>query len=262
MIREKPIVRMRQVCKWLESTMVLEGIDLDIPRGVFLGLIASNQSTESVFMRILGQHMRFDYGLVQLGGNSIKQLHLDEQKMLKQQYVLAHPYYPVPLETTVLDHVLDHHPIHSMIFGRKVHLVELASFHLNALGLTERFDKPVNKLERDERMLVSVVKVLMKKPELLLIDAQWFTLKEKSWHRLMEHLDTLVRMDNLSVIVNRWDTHTIKYLQRILAFEQGSLVQDNVIEKIDWQTIKRLEVMRAIQSSTIIKQKFTMEAAI
>lgn len=262
MIREKPIVRMRQVCKWHESSMVLEGIDLDIPKGSFLGLIATNQSTESLFMRILGQHTRFDFGLLQLGGNSIKQMRLEEHKLLKQQFVLVHPYYPAPLETTVLDHVLDHHPIHAMIFGRKMHLVEMASFHLSALGLTERFDKPVNQLERDERMLVSVVKALMKKPELILIDAQWFTLKDTYWHRMMDHLDTLVRMDNLSVIVNRWDTHTMKYLQRILAFEQGKLIQDNVLEKIDWQTIKRLEVMRVVRSSSLTKQKFTFEVTV
>lgn len=253
MIREKPIVRLRQLCKWYETSMVLEAVDLDITKASFMGVIASEQKTETFLMRILGQHLHSDFGLILFGGSKLNRIRGDERIALKHKYVLIHPYYPAPLETSVLDHVLDRHPIQSILFGRKVHRVELASFHLQALGLTQLFDRPVNHLGSEERMLVSVVKALMREPSLVMLDALWFKLKDETWLRLLNHLRTLVVSEGLSVMVNRVDEMTQAYLQRILAFEQGRLVLDNVSEKVDWQRIHQIKMKRTLNAD-IVKQ--------
>lgn len=253
MIREKPIVRLRQVCKWHETTMVLKAVDLDITKGSFIGLLASDQRTESLLMRILGQQINYDFGLILLKDLQINRIRMEERKQLKHQIVLVNPYYPAPLETSVLDHVLDRHPIQSILFGRKANALEQASYHLNALGLTNLFDEQVNRLNSQDRMLVSVVKALMKKPDLLLLDALWFRLKDPQWMRLMAHLNQLVEREGLSVLVNRWDAQTLPYFHRMLGFDQGQLIEDAVVDKVDWQKMHRLEVQRSSQNSLWIK---------
>ena len=252
MIREKPIVRIRQLCKWHESSMVLEAVDVDIYSSSFVGIVASNQKTETFLMRIMGQQLNYDFGLVLLDGSQINRIKAEERVRLKRTYALAQPFYPATIETTVLDHVLDRHPIHSMIFGRKVHLVELASYHMHALNLTHLFDKRVNRLNSTERMLISIVKVLMRKPKLLMIDHVWFNLNDKHWLRLMTHLSHLIQNDELTVIVNHWDASTLPYLQRILAFDQGKLVQDTVVDKVDWTMIQILQSKKQMLASVDI----------
>lgn len=258
MIREKPIVRLRQLCKWHESSMVLEAVDLDITKGSFMGVIASEQKTETFLMRIIGQHLHSDFGLILLGGAQLNRIRADERVALKHQFALIHPFYPAPLETSVLDHVLDRHPIQSMLFGRKVHRVELASFHMQALGLTHLFDRPVNQLGSEERMLVSVVKALMREPSLVMLDAIWFNLKDETWLRLLNHLRTLIVSEGLSVMTNRVDEITQTFLQRILAFEQGRLVLDNVSEKVDWHRIHQITIKRAMNARIVTQTTNTM----
>jgi len=214
MIREKPIVRIRQLCKWDESSMVLEAVDVDVHSSSFVGIVASNQKTETFLMRIMGQQLNFDFGLVLLDGSQVNRIKAEERGRFKRSFALAQPFYTATIETTVLDHVLDRHPIHSMIFGRKVHLVELASYHMHALNLTHLFDKRVNLLNSTERMMISIVKVLMRKPKLVMIDHVWFKLDDEHWLRLMTHLSHLVQNDELTVIVNHWDASTLPYLQR------------------------------------------------
>jgi ABC-type phosphate/phosphonate transport system ATPase subunit len=233
--------------------MVLEAVDLDITKGMFIGVIASEQKTETFLMRILGQQLHSDFGLILLGGSQLNRIRVDERIALKHKYVVIHPFYPAPLETSVLDHVLDRHPIQSMLFGRKVHRVELASYHMQALGLTHLFDRPVNQLGSDERMLVSVVKALMREPSLVMLDTIWFKLKDEAWLRLLNHLKNLVVREGLSVMVNRVDEMTQAYLQRILAFERGRLVLDNVSEKVDWHHIHQIKIKRSLNASDVLQ---------
>ncbi len=252
MIREKPIVRIRQLCKWDESSMVLEAVDVDVHSSSFVGIVASNQKTETFLMRIMGQQLNFDFGLVLLDGSQVNRIKAEERGRFKRSFALAQPFYTATIETTVLDHVLDRHPIHSMIFGRKVHLVELASYHMHALNLTHLFDKRVNLLNSTERMMISIVKVLMRKPKLVMIDHVWFKLDDEHWLRLMTHLSHLVQNDELTVIVNHWDASTLPYLQRILAFDQGKLIQDAVVDKVDWTLIQILQTKKQMDESVEI----------
>lgn len=250
MIREKPIVRIRQLCKWHESSMVLEAVDVDIHSSSFVGIVASDQKSETFLMLIIGQHLHFDLGLVLLDGLQINRIKAEERSRLKRSFALAQPFYPATIDTTVLDHVLDRHPIQSMFLGRKVHLVELASYHMHALKLTHLFDKRVNRLNSTERMMISIVKVLMRKPKLVMIDRVWFKLNDEYWLCLMHHLAHLVENDELTVIVNHWDVSTLPYLQRILAFDQGKLVQDTVVDKVDWTLIQILQTKKQMYEST------------
>lgn len=213
-------------------------------------------------MRILGQKTGADFDLIRLGSLQLNRIHTEERNELKHKYVLVNPFYPTPLETTVLDHILGRHPIQFMLFGRKVHRVELASFHMQALGLTHRFDQRVNQLGSQERMLTRVVKALMRNPELVMIDAIGFKLCDETWIRLLDHLSNLVRNEGRSVLVNRMDEMTYPYLQRILAFDQGRLVIDNGSEKVDWQRLHPINAQRSMNTMNIMKPVVTFDESV
>ena len=160
-------VSMRGVCKSFGSTVVLDGIDLDVAEGDVITLIGASGSGKSTLLRCLNLLEPTDDGQVLLDGVDIAEPGLDPDPIRRRIGMVFQSFNLFP-HMSVIDNVT--------IGPRKVLGTDKSQARrdglemLERLGLTERAEAYPDQLSGGQQQRVAIARSLAMNPEVLLLD--------------------------------------------------------------------------------------------
>ena len=221
----------------------LKGVSLSLQAGEMVALLGPNGAGKSTLLQLLTGLFTPDQGTIHVLGQDMRQhpaRALAGLGVVFQQSALD-------LDLTVMANLLFHTDLHGI--PRKT-ARERIDAQLAAIGLQDQAKAVVRSLSGGTRRKVELVRALLHRPRLLLMDEATVGLDPASRQQLLDTVRGLCRDQGLAVL---WATHLIeevKTADRLLLLHQGTVRFDGAIgafmaaaEGPDFQT----EVLKALQ---------------
>ncbi len=206
----------RAVTVTLGGQAVVDGVDLDLGRGEWLGLIGPNGAGKSSLLRAIA-------GLVDHDGH----ITVDGDRRPGPLDVALVPQNPtVPTAMTVTEYVLLGRTAHLGWLGRESrHDRRMAAAALRRLDLGPFAARPLGALSGGELQRVVIARALAQEAPVLLLDEPTSALDVGHQTGVLELVDDLRRTEDLSVLAVMHDlTTAARFADRLALLDEGHLV--------------------------------------
>ena len=211
------IVSVRGVSKtYAGGFQALKHVDLDIRRGEILALLGPNGAGKSTLLSLLTGLFTPDEGRISVLGHDMRQhpsRALAGLGVVFQQSALD-------LDLTVAANLRFHTDLHGM---PRAQAHERIDHGLALLGLQEQAGAVVRSLSGGNRRKVELVRSLLHRPRVLLMDEATVGLDPASRQQLLDAVRALCTRDGMAVL---WATHLIEEARaadRLLLLHQGQV---------------------------------------
>ena len=203
----------------------LDGVNLKIHEGEFLGIIGHTGSGKSTLIQHLNGLMKADSGEIYFNGENIYAKEFS-MPFLRRHVGLVFQYPEHQLfETTVFDDVC---------FGPKnlgLSKDEVKKVAINALtqvGLSERYyEKSPFELSGGEKRRVAIAGVLAMNPEVLILDEPTAGLDPKGRDNILNQLKILQKERNIAIVlVSHSMEDMARYADRLIVMNGGKKLYD------------------------------------
>lgn len=221
----------------------LKGVNLRLNAGEMVALLGPNGAGKSTLLQLLTGLFTPDQGSIHVLGHDMR---LQPARALAGLGVVFQQP-ALDLDLSVMANLLFHTDLHGI--PRAVARERIAA-QLAAIGLQDQAKAVVRSLSGGTRRKVELVRALLHRPRLLLMDEATVGLDPASRQQLLDTVRGLCSTQGLAVL---WATHLIeevKTADRLLLLHQGTVRFDGRIEDFmaaaegpDFQT----EVLRALQ---------------
>jgi iron complex transport system ATP-binding protein len=214
----------------LGDAPVLDGVDLDVPRGGWVTVVGPNGAGKSTLLRY------FVGAVAGSGTLRIADRPADElTRRERAQLVSLVPQQPVvPEGLAVVDYVL---------LGRNPHIrplgvegpADLAAVHdaLAHLDLVELADREVSTLSGGERQRVLLARALAQGTPVMLLDEPTTALDVGHQQQVLELVDDLRRRHDLTVVSTMHDlTLAGQYAERLVLLDAGRVVVEGTPDQV------------------------------
>jgi ABC-2 type transport system ATP-binding protein len=240
-----PVLQADGLHKAYNGKPALKGVTLSLQPGEMVALLGPNGAGKSTLLQLLTGLFTPDQGAITVLGQDMRRhpaRALAGLGVVFQQSALD-------LDLTVMANLLFHTDLHGI--PRKTARARIDA-QLAAIGLQDHAKAVVRSLSGGTRRKVELVRALLHRPRLLLMDEATVGLDPASRQQLLDTVRGLCREQGLAVL---WATHLIeevKTADRLLLLHQGTVRFDGAIgdfmaaaEGPDFQT----EVLRALQKA-------------
>jgi putative ABC transport system ATP-binding protein len=221
------LVRIRDVHKHFtrgsERIDVLQGVNLDIPRGDFLGLMGPSGSGKTTLLNLIGGLDRPTGGTIEvegqrlndLGGSGLSRWRSRNIGFVFQLYNLlpvltAERNVELPLLLT------------SLSKSDRRNRVAIA---LKVVGLTDRARHYPRQLSGGQEQRVGIARAIVTDPTLLLCDEPTGDLDRKSGDEILDLLQALNRDHGKTIVMVTHDPRAAERAKRVLHLEKGALME-------------------------------------
>jgi putative ABC transport system ATP-binding protein len=203
----------------------LDGIDLEIGKGEFIGIMGPSGSGKTTLLHMLGILDHPTTGKITIDGIDIGKL-TDYEKTMFRLYKLGYVFqdYALVAELTVAENVT----LPAMLRRDRNEEGYTAATRdiLQEIGLYDRKDHLPNELSGGQQQRVAIARAMVNKPDILFADEPCANLDTGSsrtvldlFHRINEEMDQTI------VMVSHEDWHK-KYFHRIIQLRDGRIVDD------------------------------------
>jgi len=195
---------LRRLADGAAGDEILRGVDLDVPRGVVMGVIGPSGSGKSTLLRALNRLWEPAPGAVLLDGADIRGI--DVLALRRRVGMLFQ--LPAMFEGTVADNVR----YGPQLRGKKLTEAEVK----NLLSLADLdpalSSKPASELSVGQAQRVALARTLANDPEVLLLDEPTSALDPISTQNIEEAIVRLKKARGLTTVIV---SHSVKQIQRI-----------------------------------------------
>lgn len=180
-----PVLELRDVTLTRRDLPVLEGVDLTLRGGEFVGLIGPNGAGKTALLKVILGLFRPDRGTVRVFGLPPRETR--GRVAYVPQYAGFDPSYPIRVRDVVLMGRLGHH----FTFRPSPRDRAAADRALERVGLTDLAERQVGRLSGGEVQRVLVARALAQEASLLLLDEPTASLDTRVEHALYDVLGDL-----------------------------------------------------------------------
>ena len=223
------LLKVVNVAKWYEASSaggrltILDGINLDVPRGASIAIVGPSGSGKSTLLNIIGTLDRPSAGQVLLEGTDITSLDDAELAAVRNRSIgfifQAHHLLP---HCTVLENVLV--PTLAASGRAEKARVDLGRRLLDRVGLGQRLHHRPGQLSGGEKQRVAVVRALINEPRLLLADEPTGSLDRASATELGQLLVDMNHEQRVTLIIVTHAPELARRMHRVLELRERQLV--------------------------------------
>jgi ABC-2 type transport system ATP-binding protein len=209
----------RSLGKNYGSRAALQGVSLGIPASCLAVLLGPNGAGKSTLFQVLTGLFSADAGEAFVAGHSMQH---DAVRALAHIGVVFQQM-SLDLDLSVERNLRFHADLHGL--ARALARERIADGCATA-GLTPDLGRPVRELSGGTRRKVELVRALLHRPELLLMDEPTVGLDPKSRRDLLDSVTADVRTRGTAVL---WATHLVEEAQgadRVIVLHKGRLLAD------------------------------------
>ncbi|MES3031831.1 MAG: ABC transporter ATP-binding protein [Patescibacteria group bacterium] len=210
------------------ETHVLQGIDLQVPAGEFLGIMGKSGAGKSTLMYQIGLLDHPTSGEIVLNGINTEKLTMQERTNMRLSalgYVFQ-DYALIP-ELTASENVM----IPLLMQGKSMEEAKkIAEDTLSKVGLSHRISNKPSQLSGGEQQRVSIARAIAHEPKILFADEPTANLDTVSGISIVELFRDLNEKGQTIVMVTHEEEYA-KYCDRIVYLEDGKIVRENGLKK-------------------------------
>jgi ABC-type lipoprotein export system ATPase subunit len=205
----------------------LGGVDLNVQRGEFLGLVGVSGSGKSTLLHLIGGLDAPTAGEIDVAGQSLTGMSRRERSLYRRHTVgfVFQSFYLVP--TLTAEGNLRLALTLQGVYGAKRR--ELAERALERVGLADRRHHRPGELSVGQQQRVAVARAIIHEPRVLLADEPTASLDRTTAHQLMELLGqvnrelgaTVVMVTHDNELAERYCSRTVRMVDGRLAGEGG-----------------------------------------
>jgi len=222
-----PLVKIRDVHKHFtrgsERIDVLQGVNLDVPKGDFLALMGPSGSGKTTLLNLMGGLDEPTGGGVEVGGVRIDQLGGAQLSRWRSQNVgfVFQLYNLLPVLTAEKNVEL---PLLLTKLG-KAERRKRVGIALKVVGLSDRSRHYPRQLSGGQEQRVGIARAIVTDPTLLLCDEPTGDLDRKSGNEILDLLQTLNREHGKTIVMVTHDPQAADRASRVLHLEKGTLME-------------------------------------
>ncbi len=211
-----------------ENTVhALDGVSFSVSKGEFAAIIGPSGSGKSTLLHILGGVDKPTSGKVWMDGNDVYAQNDDQLAIFRRRQVgLIYQFYNLIPVLNVVENIT----LPVLMDGQQINEERLREL-LSVLGLEGRENHLPNQLSGGQQQRVSIGRALMNTPAVVLADEPTGNLDSKNSHEIVELLKLSNQKYHQTLIVITHDESIALQADRIIAFEDGKIIRDEVIRK-------------------------------
>lgn len=216
-------------------TRVLNGINLEIPRGTIVGLIGKNGAGKSTLMKIISKIIKQDSG--EITGNENVGYLIESPKLYDNKTGLQNISY-------------------FSAISKKGNNIESVIDFLNRIGMSEAINKRVKKYSLGMKQKLGLGIALLNEPDYLVLDEPTNGMDIETSELVLNEFQKLVKEKNIGVLISSHKLDDVQSICREVAFIENGIIKDqenikNIVRPI--YNIRFASVQQSI--SFIDKQK-------
>lgn len=207
-----------------EKIEILQGIDLEIPKGDFLALMGPSGSGKTTLLNLMGGLDRPTSGSVEVAGEPIHKMSDGQLTNWRSRHVgfVFQFYNLLPVLTAQRNVELPLLLTPLSAAQRKQH----AANALAVVGLADRAQHFPRQLSGGQEQRVGIARAIATDPTLLLCDEPTGDLDRKSGDEILDLLQALNREQGKTIIMVTHDPHAAARARRTLHLDKGTLVTE------------------------------------
>jgi ABC-2 type transport system ATP-binding protein len=221
----QPTLRVEGLTKRYGERVALDGVTLVLQGGTFATLLGPNGAGKSTLFQLLTGLFVPDAGTIEVAGHSMQRA---ATKALRHIGVVFQQM-SLDLDLSVRANLAFHADLHGL--ARADAQVRIAQ-GCQAAGLGDDLERPVRELSGGNRRKVELVRALLHRPALLLMDEPTVGLDPKSRRDLMTTVRADVAARTTAVL---WATHLVEEAasaDRVIVLHKGKLLADGAPDDI------------------------------
>jgi putative ABC transport system ATP-binding protein len=206
-----------------ERIDVLQGVNLDIPRGDFLALMGPSGSGKTTLLNLMGGIDSPSGGVVDVEGVHISELSGSKLSRWRSRNVgfIFQLYNLLPVLTAERNVEL---PL-LLTNLSKSERRKRAGIALKVVGLADRATHYPRQLSGGQEQRVGIARAIVTDPTLLLCDEPTGDLDRKAGDEILDLLQTLNRDHGKTIVMVTHDPHAAERAKRTLHLEKGVLLE-------------------------------------
>jgi len=235
-----------------DDTLIVKGLDLQIPHGQITSIIGPNGCGKSTVLKAVGRLLKTKSGIVYLNGTDIHMLSTKE--VAKQMAIL--PQTPTaPSGLTVGQLVAYGRFPHQRGFGKlREEDKEIVAWALSVTQVTEFEHREVDTLSGGQRQRVWIAMALAQQTELILLDEPTTYLDLAHQLEVLELLFKLNRNQQVTIVMVLHDLNlAARFSDYMVAIRKGEVVEHGSPEVV--MTTRTLHEVFAIDADIMIEPR-------
>lgn len=218
---EKTAISIQNVTKKFKSTIAVNNLNLEIPKGEFLGLLGPNGAGKTTLIEMIEGIQRPDSGQILIMGKSWK----DNERFLRGKIGLSLQETRFTDKLTVFETLKLFGSFHSL---KNNYLKEI----LQLVQLEEKRDTYVVHLSGGQRQKLALGIAIINKPEILLLDEPTTGLDPSSRREIWKILKQL-HNDKTTIILTTHYMEEAEYLcQKIIIMYSGKILTQGSLQEL------------------------------
>ena len=203
----------------------LDDVSFTVEKGEFVAIVGPSGSGKSTLMHILGGVDSPTSGKVFVDGTEIGTLDETELAIFRRRQIgLIYQFYNLIPVLNIKENIT----LPLLLDGREVDEKSLSDL-VGSLGLTDRLGYLPNQLSGGQQQRVSIGRALITHPALILADEPTGNLDRQNSAESIELLKMFNRQHSQTLLVITHDENIALQADRILAVEDGKIVQDETL---------------------------------
>ncbi len=220
-----PILRVDRLVKRYGERVALAGLSLVIPPGQRVALLGPNGAGKSTLFQVLTGLFAADEGEVDVAGIAVRQ----SPAAALRHIGVVFQQMSLDLDLSVERNLRFHADLHGLPRGVTTERIALGCA---AMGLGAELGRTVRELSGGNRRKVELVRALLHRPALVLMDEPTVGLDPKSRRDLLAAIQADVAARGSSVL---WATHLVEEAEaadRVVVLHKGKLLADGTPQDV------------------------------
>lgn len=224
--KSHPMIRIADLYKSFtmgsQELTVLNGINLEIPRGQMVAIVGASGAGKSTMLHIMGMLDRPTKGSVYFDNQDLFQMSEAQQAEFRNRRIgFVFQFHHLLPEFTALENAC----MPALIQRRPIEEVEQeATALLQEVGLGQRLHHKPGELSGGEQQRVAVARALLQKPDLVLADEPTGNLDTHTGEALFELLRNLNRTRQTTFVIVTHNDKLSAQSDRIIHMQDGMIV--------------------------------------
>jgi putative ABC transport system ATP-binding protein len=209
--------------KGTRTVTPLEGLDLDVDRGAFLGLMGPSGSGKTTLLNLLAGIDSPSDGVLEVCGEDITRLSRGRLAQWRSRHVgyIFQLYHLVPVLTAFENVEL---PLLLNDMSRRIRRERIEET-LALVGLQDRMHHYPRELSGGQEQRVAIARALVASPDLLVADEPTGDLDREAGDAVLGLLEKLSAEHGKTIVMVTHDPHAADAAHRVLHLEKGRLLE-------------------------------------
>ena len=230
------ILKIEGLTKYYNDFLALKSINISLKAGELVALLGPNGAGKSTLFSILSGMLSPNKGDCFISGKSI----IHEPVLALKNLGIVFQQPTIDTELTVLDNLFFHARLHGI---KTKKIKEYIFKELVSYNLENKMHKKVKILSGGEKRKVELIRSLIHKPKVLLMDEPTVGLDPSSRKELLLKVHNLKNKDKLSIL---WTTHLVDEAEKadkVIVLNKGEILKigtpSEIIKKTNVQNLER-----------------------